>query len=164
MFLFAALRLRRVDLGIVEIPIADDLHVLLGGQQVAAGRNLADPFEERPVLVEIDVRDLKERFVVPTGRHAGGKQRLGLGRQVERVADLGVVERLDAKAIARGEERAVRLVPEDNGELAAQLFQRAGAVIFVEVQSDFAVAVRAQACARGPSARCGSVRSRRTRH
>ena len=51
------------------------------------------------------------------------QQRLGLGRAVEDAVDDGVVERLDAKTVASHEEPLFVLVPECEGEHAAQMVE-----------------------------------------
>ena len=90
---------------------------------------------------------MEERVAVPAGGHAGREQRLDLGGQVQSTLVMRVVERLDAEAIPRGEERVVEAVPEGEGELAAQFAQAGRAEVLIEVQSDLAVGAGAEAVA-----------------
>ncbi len=55
-----------------------------------------------------------------------------------------VEERLDTEAVASGEEGAVSLIPEDEGELAAQAMKTLGTEILIEVQGDFTIGASAQ--------------------
>jgi glycosyltransferase involved in cell wall biosynthesis len=84
---------------------------------------------------------------VPAGRHAGGQDRLHLGRQVEHAAVDRVVERLGAEAVARGEQQALPLVPQDERELSAQPRQAGGPALLVQVDQDLAVGAGAEAVA-----------------
>ena len=90
-----------------------------------------------------------ERFVIPARGHAGGEDRLGLGGEIKRVIVPGVMERLDAKPVARGKEGLVVRVPKGEGELAAQLRQAMHANLLVKVQRDFAVRVRPETVTAG---------------
>ena len=55
-----------------------------------------------------------------------------------------VVERLDAEAIASGEQYLVALIPDRECELAAQRMNRAGAPLLEQVQRDLAVGPRTE--------------------
>ena len=137
-----------VDQGVVEVPVADQPDLAAGGEQEVAGRHLVDAVEESAVLGDHqEVVGMEERVAVPAGGNAGREQRLDLGGQVERTAVMRVVERLDAEAIPRREERVVEAVPEGEGELAAQLAQAGRAEVLIEVQSDLAIGAGAEAVA-----------------
>src|SRR5262249_37699958 len=76
------------------------------------------------------------------------EQRLDLGREQNELAIRRPlprpVERADAEAVAGKNELAPALVPERDGELAAQLLQHALAVILPQVWDELRVAVRAE--------------------
>ncbi len=58
-----------------------------------------------------------------------------------------VVQRLDAQAVARDEERFRVAIPDGKGEHAAQVLHTIRAVLFEEVNDGFGIAVRAVAVA-----------------
>jgi hypothetical protein len=136
---------RRLDRRILQIPVAHDLHVIAAGEQIVAGRHLVDAVEQRTVAVHDRVQVLVDALVIPARGNSGGEQRLRLRGEVELVAVARVVERLDAEAVARREQQFVALVPEHEGELAAQMAQAVRAFFFVQVKDDLAVRARAQA-------------------
>jgi len=98
-----------------------------------------DAVEQRPHLVAAERDRLIDALFVPARRHAGGEERLGLGRKVQRVAMPRREERLDAEPVARREHQAPAGVPQDECELAAQLMQALDAVILEQVERDLAV-------------------------
>ena len=72
------------------------------------------------------------------------EQRLDLGCEQEVVADLGVVDRLDAVAVAGQHELAARSVPDGEGEHAVQSLERSKAPFLVGAQHDLGVRARAE--------------------
>ena len=84
---------------------------------------------------------------VPASRHSGSKQRFHLRREIKRSFVLGIKQGLDAKAVTRGKNGPVPLIPDDKRELAPQPVQALNAEIFVEMQGDLAVRARAQSMA-----------------
>ena len=113
-----------------------------GGEQVVTGRHLIDarrtacagwPPSRRP----------GRRSRVPAGRHAGREQRLHLGGEVERAVVLGVEERLDAEAVAGGEQRRFGSSQRTKANSPRRSVQAGGAEVLVEVQRDLAVGARA---------------------
>ena len=56
---------------------------------------------------------------------------------------MSVIERLDAQAVACDEEFAPALVPDGEGEHPAQVFDARRAILFVEMNNRFGVAMRA---------------------
>ena len=75
--------------------------------------------------------------------------RLDLRAEQKRVAVPPVVKRLDAQAVARGEQRRLRAIPDRKREHAPQMFHAVAAVLFIEVNDGFGVASRAVAVASG---------------
>jgi hypothetical protein len=135
---------RRVERRVVEIPVAQDLRVAAAGEEIVARRHLTDPGEERAVAVHDAVHLLVDALVIPLCRHARREECLRLRGEVQGVTPARVVEGLDPEAITRGEEQAVRLVPEHEGELAAQVSQAVRALLLVEMEDDLAVRARPQ--------------------
>ena len=122
--------------------------MLVGGDQVVAGRNLKNAIEQRTHLMPAKFDGVIDGLGIPARRHSGGKQRLHFRCEIERLVVEGVEQRLDAETVARGEDGAVGFIPKHKGELAAQSMQALRAEIFIEMQGDLAVRSRAQAVAR----------------
>ena len=122
--------------------------MLVGRDQVVAGRNLKYSIVKCARLMVAVLDAVIDRLGIPPGRHASGKQGLDFGSQVERVIMKRIKQRLDAKAIASRENRAVSLVPNHKSEFSAQPMQALRAEIFVKVERDFAVGARAQVVSR----------------
>jgi hypothetical protein len=59
----------------------------------------------------------------------------------------GIEQWLNAEAVPRREDVAARLIPEDEGELAAQVMQTLGTEVLVKVKGNLAVGARAKAVA-----------------
>ena len=133
---------------VVEIPVADQADVPAGGEQEVPGRHLVNAIKESEILVgHKEVVGLEERGAIPAGGNAQSEQRLDFRGQVQHASVIRIVEGLDAKAIAGGEERVVRTVPERERELTAQLVQASRAEVFIKVQCDLTVGARAKAVA-----------------
>ena len=143
-----ALRRGIVGPRIIEIPILVQLHVLLGRDQVVAGRNLKNPVKERAHLMSAEFDGVIDGLGIPTSRHSGGKQGFHFRCEIERFPVEGVEQRLDAEAVAGGEDRPVGFIPKHKSEFAAQSVQALRAEIFIEMQSDLAVGSGAQAVTR----------------
>ena len=133
---------------VIKIPIAEELDVLLGGDQVVAGRDLVDSIIKRAHLMTAEFDRVVDGFGVPASGYSGGEQGFHFRCEIERVVVEGVEQGLDAEAVASGEESAVGFIPENDGEFAAQPVQALWAKVFIKVQSDFAVGSGAQAVAR----------------
>ena len=127
-----------------QIPVALQPHPALAGPQDVPGRDLRDPGEERPPLVRAGVQRMVDRARIPRPRDPRREQGLRLRGQVQRAAVFGEEERLESEAVARGEELPGLFVPDDEGELTAQLLQAPGAQVFIEVQRDLAIGTRAE--------------------
>jgi len=85
-----------------------------------------------------------ERLAIPLERNTELHERLHFRRQVEGAVVDGVIERLDAEAIACREQHVIALVPDGIRKLAAKLVDRPGTSILVQVQRDFAVGSRSE--------------------
>ena len=86
-----------------------------------------------------------DRARIPRPRNPRREQGLRLRGQVQRASVLGEEKRLEPEAVARGEEPPGLLVPDDEGELAAQLLQTVRAQLLIKVQRDLAVGTGAEA-------------------
>ncbi len=136
-----------VAAGIVEVPVLVELDVLAGDEHVVAGRDLHDAVVEGAHLVAAEGHGVIDAFLIPPRGNAGGEERFDFRGEVEGVVVPGVKERLDAEAVARGEEAAAVFVPEDEGELAAQMLKAVDAEFLIEVKGDFAVGFGGEAVA-----------------
>jgi hypothetical protein len=113
--------------------------MLFGCDEEVTGWDLKDAVEKRAHLMATKNNRVEDAFLIPASGDAGGEECLDLGGEIERLLVPGVEERLDAEAIAGGEEAVVGFVPEDKGELATELMEAMGAEFFVKMESDFAV-------------------------
>src|SRR5262245_34209259 len=93
-------------------------------------------------------RSPRERLPIPARGHTEREECLHFRREVQPPGVEGVEQRLDAEPIPRGEEHLVRLVPQENRELPAQLRQAGRTEVLVEVKGDLAVRAGAQPVAR----------------
>src|SRR5262249_43343382 len=81
-------------------------------------------------------------LVVPARRHSGDEQGLDFGGQKKRAVMDRVVEWFDPETVTGGEQGLVRLIPEHERELAAQLLHAMRAKFLVQVQCDLTVRTR----------------------
>src|SRR5215218_3612366 len=111
-----------VEIGVeVDLPVPAHFDGAVSNAQNVAGKELVDALEQRLA----GKAELKAEVVlepVQIGLDLGNKweQGLDLGREVENAVRDCVVERLDAEAIARHDERARVLVPERQGKHAPE--------------------------------------------
>ena len=128
-----------------QIPVPLQPHRPFPGPHHVPRRHLSNPAKQRPPLIRTRKQPLVHPALVPRARHPRREKRLRLRREVERAVVLRVEERLEAEAVARREQRTGLLVPDHEGELAAQVLQAARAVVLVEVERDLAVGAGAEA-------------------
>jgi hypothetical protein len=105
-------------LGGADLPVLDDVGAAVFPPQEVARRQLAHAFEERSIARRVQKREVVvERLQVelPIDR-SGGEERLDLGPEVEPAAPLRKMKRLDARAVARQQQRAPRAVPQRDPE------------------------------------------------
>ena len=89
-----------------------------------------------------------ERIGAPFARHLRIlEQRLDLGSEHHARRELGVVERLDAEAVAGEQQPPRRAVPHREGEHAAEAVDAALAPLLVAVDDDLGVGAGAEAMA-----------------
>ena len=55
---------------------------------------------------------------------------------------MNIIERLDAETVARNKQLAPALIPDGKGEHSAQIFYTSRAMLFVQMQDSFRVAMR----------------------
>src|ERR1700761_2642521 len=89
-------------------------------QQVVPRWNLEHAFVQRPGLMAAAGDRIPYRLGIPSGRHAGRKQRLYLGCEIERLIVECIEQRLDAEAVARGEQLPLLRIPQNECKLAPQ--------------------------------------------
>ena len=118
------------------------------GEQVVARRHLRDALVERVGRLPADHGGVEQPLAAPARGDPGREQRLHLGGEVERALVPGEEQRLDAEPVAGGEEPLLRLVPEHEGVLAAQLVEAVRAQVLVEVERDLAVGAGAEPVSR----------------
>ena len=124
-------------------------------RQAVSGGQVADAAIKRVGRGDVapeEIADVAGRF----GRGvnaAAGQQRFDLRRHAEGLAIVRVIERLDAKRVAR-EKEGFLPVPDGKREHAAQFFQHGLAVLRIKVEQNFGVAG-------GTEPMCLSVRVRR---
>ena len=124
---------------VVEIPVLIQLEMFVGREQIMPGWDLQNAIKERAHLVAAEFDRLIDGPGVPARGYTGREQGLHLRREIQRVTMAGVEKRLDAEAIARGEERPVPCIPEGEGELATQVVQALRTEVFIEMECDLAV-------------------------
>ncbi len=129
---------------IVEVPVFVDLDVRVGRDHIMARRDLMDALVQGPRLVAALFDHLPEIVRIPACGHASGEQSLHFRCEIQRVVMNRIEQRLDAEPVACREHDAVGLVPDDEGELAAQPVQALRAEIAIEMQGDLAVRTRAE--------------------
>src|SRR3954451_3302544 len=71
-------------------------------------------------------------------------ERLYLGTEEEQTVSDCVEQRIDAEVIARHEQRLLLAIVDDERELAVDLVEKVDTFVFVKMQEDFDVAVRAE--------------------
>ncbi len=118
--------------------------MFFGSDQVMPRRNLKNSVVQRPHLMPAEFHGVVQRLCVPARRHSGCKQRFHLRGEEKCFIVGGVKKRLDSKAVARRENRAVCLVPNHKRKFSAQPVQTLCSELFVKMQRNLAVRARAQ--------------------
>jgi hypothetical protein len=114
-----------------------------------AGRDLEDAVEECAALVTAHLDGVGDGGLIPPRSDACREESFDLRGEVEGLVVKGVEERLDAEAIACGEEGAVAVVPENECKLPAQVMQAFSANLLVEVKGNLAVGAGTKTVASG---------------
>ena len=140
-----------IFLGVIEIEVVVNLPVTLHhdlavlDEQIVPRLQLGDLVEKRLALeAELETQVFLERLGIRANALQERQQRLHLRREVEAILLLRVVERLDAEAIAGAEQGLRFLVPEREGEHAAEVLHAIGAPFAVGAQDDFGVGLGAE--------------------
>ncbi len=128
-----------------HIPVAPDPNLpALDGQSMSR-HQLLDAAEQRCLAERVLKRQIlgeRRRFGVDLGQER--QQRLRFRGEHEQVADDGVVERFDAEAVARAEQRLPPLVPDRERKHAAQLIEAVAAVAVIGGEDRLGVGGRAE--------------------
>ena len=146
-FLFAG---RIAVAGKRQIPVLANRDAAVLGDEEVAGWQLANR-----LVHGVGARNVLERQIRvdcvgrPLARHVGiFQQRLDFRSERHARGRHAVVERLDAEAIADKKQPSFRIVPERKGKHAAEAVDRAIAPLFVGVDDDFGIGLRAEHVAR----------------
>jgi hypothetical protein len=105
-------------------------------------RHLVHAVEQRAIEHRGTRSNLIKTLVVPARRHSGGEQGFDFGGQIKRMVVEGVVDGLDPKTVAGGQQGLIRLVPQHERKLAAELLHAMCAEFLVQVQRNLAVRAR----------------------
>ena len=128
-----------LDRAVLDHEDAAGLELLHGGQRCR--RRGEEPEREERV----------DRLVVEVARDEPAReQALELGREDERVAADGVVDRLDPEPVARDHTATANLVPDGDPEHPAQLLREHRPVLLVQVRQDLGVAAARKGVAAAP--------------
>ena len=131
---------------IAELPVALEADRSLLGDEHCPGQKFAGVAENRRRRRHVgEAQVVVEGLVVDRAVESGCEEALQLGAEKQPPAAEGVMERLDAEAIARDHEAALPRVPEREGEHAAQPGGAARSELLVEMDDDLGVAVRREA-------------------
>ncbi len=135
------LRVANADRNVPVLPDRDA--AILEHQRVPGGETM-DPFEERLRAGEIaSAEQLGQSSVVGFGAHETTREDcLDLRSEQQAVADPGVVQRLDAKAVACEEQPAPRCVPDRECKHSAKVLDAGIAPLLVGVDQGFGVRAR----------------------
>ena len=134
-------RVVEVDV-VVDLPVPLRLDPPAAYAQQVAGQQFAHALEERLAgQAELECEVVLESIEVGADSGQERQQRLGLGREVEDVADLRVVERLDPEPVARAQQLLLDLIPERIRKHPPQAIERAGAPAIMCAQHNLGVAV-----------------------
>ena len=90
---------------------------------VVAGGNLKNPVKESTNRMPAKFDGMIDGLGIPTSRHSRSKQRFHFRREIKRFLVEGVEKRLDAEAVAGGEDRPVGFIPEYKSKFASQSVQ-----------------------------------------
>ena len=127
-------------------PVALYIHFAVFVEEIMCRRQLVNVLEERLVARRILERKvaLQCAFIQLALKVRVFHKALDFAAEHQRALHLCIVKRLNAKVIARAEQRFRILVPNDEREHAAQLIEQVGAVFFKAVQQHFAVRFRCE--------------------
>src|SRR5215472_10444597 len=129
---------------VVEIPVRDQLKMPIGRDQVVPGRHLEHAVEQCAHLVTSVFDRLCDGLRIPARRNSGRKQCLHLGSEIQGVVVEGVKQGLDPESVTSSKQRAMVVVPDNEGEFSTQLMQALRSEILVEVERYLAVRACAQ--------------------
>ena len=113
---------------------------LLPGQHVARGQLPDLPEDRQRRRDRVEGEERVERLEI----EVAPRQRVELRRERELTADVPVVERLDAEAVAGEHEAAERRIPDRDREHAAQTLDEAEPPLLVRVDDRLGVGMRAE--------------------
>src|ERR1700691_762672 len=108
-------------------------------------RDLKNILEERARLAGAEINRVVNALAIPTSRNSGGEQSFDFRSEIKYSVVKRVKKRFDSKPVTGCKDSFIDVVPDYQGELAAQLAQAAGAEFLIEVQGNFAIRAGAEA-------------------
>ena len=134
-----ALVMLEIDV-VADVPVSPNLDLpLLDGQRMARQQLLHAAkqrrFANRVLERQVFGQCRRVGFDLRQKRH----QRLGFRGKHKQIADCRVVERLDPEPVTGAEQRLAAVVPDCEGEHAAQTVEAVGAVTLVSGENAFGV-------------------------
>src|SRR5580693_768146 len=125
---------------IADIPIAPGFKPTVFSNQVMARKQLMDVLEKSLGTDRVlEGQIFRECAGIGFDVRQERKQRFDLGREIKNAVDGGIVERLDAEAVARCDQTLTALVEQHKGKHAAQARQKLLAMNIVTGEDAFGV-------------------------
>ena len=124
-----------------RLPVPCDGHPPVAPRQRVPGRQLVDPFEDRPRRQRRPEReDVVDAERIDLARHLRMReQRFDLGCEEQLIAALRVKQRANTETIARQKQRPLARVPDGECPLAVEPVHGVGAELLVQMQDDFRI-------------------------
>ena len=108
-------------------------------------RDLKNTLEERARLAAAEINRVIYALAIPTSRYSGSEQGFDFRSEIKYSLVKRVKKRFDSKPVTGCKDSFVDVVPDYQGELAAQLAQAVGTEFLIEMQGNFAVRAGAEA-------------------
>src|SRR6185437_922182 len=117
-------------------------------RDIGRRRHMPDILEREARIFGVLLEERVERLHIERRLdQSAGEDRLHLRREHEPVGHARHVQRLDPEPVARGDDQALRLIVEQEGELAAQMLEAAQAMFLVQIDDDLGIALGLEAVA-----------------
>src|ERR1700683_1647441 len=108
-------------------------------------RDLKNPLEERARRAAAEINRVIYALAIPTSRYSRSEQGFDFRSEIKYSVVKRVKKRFDSKPVTGCKNSFVDVVPDHQGELAAQLVQAVGAEFLIEMQRNFAIRAGAEA-------------------
>src|SRR6185312_4091455 len=117
-------------------------------RDVGRRRHMPDVLERETRVGGILLEERVERLHIELSLdQSAGEDRLDLRREHEPVGHARHVQRLDPEPVAPGDQQALRLVVEQEGELSAQMLEAVEPMFLVQIDDDLGIALGLEAVA-----------------